>query len=108
MSVFLKLFRKFNKNRPDIQINRDAYFMKTKYTARIRQTKAAKWFQWSDSPRKKTTVKTVKITRVIASWITLSCISENGPPFPWKPMRLAGTWQLYSSSAIPHETRMTI
>ena len=39
--------------------------------------------------------------------ITFSCINEYGPPFPSKPIRFAGTWQQYSSNAIPHENRIT-
>jgi hypothetical protein len=30
-----------------------------------------------------------------------------GPPFPWKPILLAGTVRQYSKKAIPHEKRIT-
>ena len=73
----------------------------------MRQRNASKLFQWSDSPLKNTTVKIVKITRVIHSWSTLSCMRENGPPLPANPMRLAGTRHEYSARAMPHERRMT-
>jgi hypothetical protein len=33
----------------------------------------------------------INTNRVITSCITLSCNSENGPPFPLNPMRFAGT-----------------
>ena len=72
------------------------YFINTKYTAAIRQINAARWFQCKASPLKKMVVNTVKITSVITSWMTFSCINENGPPLPIKPMRLAGIWQEYS------------
>ena len=67
------------------------YLRNTSQTAAMRQAKAAKWFQWSASPRKNTTVKMVNTVKVITSWITLSCISEKAPPLPWKPRRFAGT-----------------
>ena len=73
-----------------------SYFIKTKYTANIRQTKAAKWFQCNDSPLNKTVVKTVKITKVITSCIIFNCIKLKGPPFPLNPKRLAGIWKVYS------------
>lgn len=41
------------------------------------------------------------MVRVITSWITFNCIREKGPPFPSKPIRLAGTWKQYSKNAIP-------
>ena len=69
--------------------------------------KAARWFQCNASPLKNSVVKTVKMMSVMTSWMTLSCISENGPPLPVKPMRLAGIWQEYSKSAMPHDKRMT-
>ena len=50
---------------------------------------------------------TVKTVRLITSWITLSCISEKGPPLMLDPMRLAGTCKQYSKNAIPHENRIT-
>ena len=43
----------------------------------------------------------------MASWITLSCIILNGPPFPENPIRFAGTWAQYSKNASPHENRIT-
>ncbi len=36
----------------------------------------------------------------MTSCITFNCISEKGPPFPWKPILLAGTWKQYSKKAI--------
>ena len=55
---------------------------------------------------KKIVTNTVNTVRDTTSWITLSCMSENGPPLPSKPMRLAGTWHEYSGSASSHESRM--
>lgn len=34
-------------------------------------------------------------------------MSENGPPFPWNPIRFAGTWKQYSKKAIPQLIKMT-
>ena len=48
------------------------YFMNTKYTARIRQTKAAMWFQWKVWPLNTNMVKAVNTVRETTSWITLS------------------------------------
>lgn len=50
------------------------------------------------------TAKTISETH---SWITFNCMSEKGPPSPWKPIRLAGTWQQYSKKAMHHEKTMT-
>ena len=49
-------------------------------------------------------VKTVNDT---ASWMTFNCQMLKGPPFPTKPMRLAGTWQQYSNKAMPQLNRIT-
>ena len=48
----------------------------------------------------------VKMVREITSWITFSSIRLKGPPFPWKPIRLAGTVRQYSKKAMPQEKRM--
>ena len=48
----------------------------------------------------------VKTVNEIHSASILSCISENGPPLIWLPMRLAGIIKLYSKKATPHEVRM--
>lgn len=69
--------------------------------------KATKWFHLSSLPAKKQLAKIVKMTRVITSCRTLSCIRVNGPPLPMKPMRLAGTWNEYSARAMTHEKRIT-
>lgn len=84
-----------------------SYFRKTKKTARTRHTKAARWFQWRDSPLKRRVTTKVKTMRETTSWITFSCIRLNGPPLPLKPRRLAGTWAQYSKNASPQEKRMT-
>ena len=81
--------------------------MKTKKTARIRQANAAKWFHWRGWPLKRKVTTIVKTVNDIASWITFSCMILNGPPFPWKPILLAGTWAQYSKNARPHDRRMT-
>ena len=54
----------------------------------------------------KTTAKTVKTSREMTSWITLSSQIEKGPPSWELPMRLAGTWKQYSNRAIPQLSRM--
>ena len=36
-------------------------------------------------------INSEKTTRETTSWITFRCQSENGPPKPSLPMRLAGT-----------------
>ena len=36
-----------------------------------------------------------------------NCISENGPPFPAKPIRVAGTWAQYSKKAMNQERVIT-
>src|SRR5690606_33178556 len=43
------------------------YFLKIKYTARIRKTKPMRWFIRKLSVRNTSRVKTVKITRLMAS-----------------------------------------
>ena len=77
--------------------------MNTKYTARIRQTKAAIWFQWKVWPLNTSIVKSENMVRETTSWITLSWTRLKGPPLSTKPMRLAGTWKEYSKRAMPHE-----
>ena len=54
--------------------------MNTKYTARIRQTKAAIWFQWKVWPLKTSMVKAVNTVSETTSWMTLSWIRLKGPP----------------------------
>ena len=81
--------------------------MKTKKTAKIRQANAAKWFHWRGCPLKRKVTTIVKTVNDIASWMTFSCMILNGPPFPWKPILLAGTWAQYSKNARPHDRRMT-
>ena len=82
------------------------YLMNTKKTASTIQKKAAMWFHWMGCPLNTKVTMTVKMVREITSWITLSCIRLKGPPFPTKPMRLAGTVRQYSKKAIPQEKRM--
>lgn len=65
--------------------------MKTKYTAAMRQMKAAKWFQCKPSPWKSMLAMTAKTMSDTHSCITLSCTREKGPPFPMNPILLAGT-----------------
>ncbi len=57
------------------------YFRKAKKTARTRQAKAAKWFQWRDCPLKTNRTMMENTVREITSWMTLSCMRLNGPPF---------------------------
>ena len=73
----------------------------------MRQRKAAKWFQWRPSFWNIRCANMAKTTSDTHSWITLSCTKENGPPFPTKPIRFAGTWQQYSKKAISHENAIT-
>lgn len=40
-----------------------------------------KWFHFSVTFLKNTSVKPTNTTSVITSWITFRCSSENGPPF---------------------------
>ena len=47
----------------------------------IRQKKAAKWFHCRDCPLNITVTNTVKTVSDITSWMILSCIRLNGPPF---------------------------
>ena|ERR1035437_7575330 len=85
------------------------YFLKIKYTARIRKIKPIKWFSLNDSCLNIIRVKQTKTINVITSWITLSSTNENGPPFSLKPILLAGTCNMYSKKAIPQLIRtMTI
>gem|GEM_PF-4336402 len=65
-----------------------------------------RWLSRKVSVLKKSTVKTVNTTNVIASWITFNCHRLNGPPLPSKPRRLAGTWKIYSKKAIPQLIRI--
>ena len=80
--------------------------LNTKYTARIRQTKAAKWFHFN-SILKAIIENTVNTESVITSCITLSCIMSNGPPLSRNPKRLAGTCRQYSKKAIAQLKAMT-
>ena len=77
------------------------YFLKIKNTANIKHKKPIKWLSLKVSVLKNIIVKIVKIVRVITSCITLSCKSENGPPFSENPILFAGTWKQYSNNAIP-------
>ena len=79
---------------------------KTKYTAAMRQRPATMWFHFT-CMSKAITEKRINTTKVITSCKILSCISEKGPPFPSKPMRLAGTCKQYSKKAIPHDNAIT-
>ena len=83
------------------------YFINTKYTASIKQTQAAKWFQCSPPVLKTNVEKPTKIINVMTSWITFSCIKVKEPPFPINPILFAGTWNEYSARAITHEKRIT-
>ena len=51
-------------------------------------------------------VNRAKITKVMTSCMTLSWSREKGPPLAWKPMRLAGTWRVYSKNAIPQDNKI--
>lgn len=68
---------------------------------------ARMWFQCRFCPWKSMFIMTANTPRLIHSCMTLSCISENGPPLPTNPIRFAGTWQQYSKRAMPHENAMT-
>ena len=83
------------------------YFLKIKYTARIRNTKPTRWLRVKGWSLKKMSMNTVKMVSERNSWMTLSCQRLNGPPFSMKPMRFAGTMKLYSINAIPQLKRMT-
>ena len=76
-------------------------------TAAMSSKNATKWFQCKHSPLKNSVTKSVNTLSVITSWMIFSCISENGPPLSTNPMRLAGTIKQYSSSAMPHDTKIT-
>ena len=65
------------------------------------QAKAARWFQPNAWFWKATSEKTVNTKSVITSWMIFNCTSVKGPPFPTKPIRLAGTMKEYSKRAIP-------
>lgn len=58
------------------------YFLKTRYTAAIRKTKASIWFHLKVSVLNASVLKRTKTVRVITSCIILSCIREKGPPLP--------------------------
>ena len=83
------------------------YFKKTKKTAIIKQKNAAMWFHWSDSPLNITVTITVKTVSEMTSWMILSCMRLNGPPFSTKPILFAGTCAQYSRKATPQEKRIT-
>ena len=78
-----------------------------KNTAATRHPNATRWFQWKDSPLNINITMTVNTDSEITSWITLSCTSENGPPFILDPILFAGTARQYSKNAIPHDNRIT-
>ena len=48
----------------------------------------------------------VKTVSEMHSWIILSCIRLNGPPFMLEPILLAGTIAEYSSRATPQERKI--
>ena len=73
----------------------------------IRQMNAARWFHCSPCPLNISVTITVNKVRDITSWMTFSCMSENGPPLPLNPILFAGTWAQYSKNATAHENRMT-
>lgn len=52
-------------------------------------------------------MKSVKTERVITSWMIFNCHSEKGPPVSLKPIRLAGTWNMYSKKATPQLIKIT-
>jgi len=76
------------------------YFLKIKYTARIKKQNPIKWFDLRVSFLKKTSVNPIKTVRVITSCMTFSCQRLKGPPFSLNPILLAGTWKAYSKRAI--------
>lgn len=84
------------------------YFLKTKYTARIKNTKATAWFQRKVSVLKNTNAKRVNTVKDITSCITFSWNNEKGPPFPLKPILFAGIWHMYSKRATPQLKSITI
>lgn len=84
----------------------DTQGLKIKYTASIRKRKPISWFNLMVSWKARYE-KIIKTVSVITSCITLSWTNENGPPLPWKPIRLAGTWKQYSNSAIPQLKSIT-
>lgn len=67
-----------------------SYFLKIKYTARIKKQKPIMWlvviFELNTI-----TENAEKITRVMTSCITFSCTKLKGPPFPSNPILFAGT-----------------
>ena len=81
--------------------------MNTKYTARIRNITATKWFHCNDSPLNRKETNTPNTTHDITSCITFNCTNENGPPFMSEPIRFAGIRNAYSSSAT-HQLISTI
>ena len=83
------------------------YFRNTKNTAIIRQMKAARWFHCRPCPLNIKVTITVKTVSDMTSWMTFSCMRENGPPLPLKPILLAGTCAQYSKKATAHENMMT-
>lgn len=59
------------------------------------------WFGRNVSVLKTTKVNTAKTTNVITSCSTFNWIRLNGPPCSLYPILLAGTWNIYSNSAMP-------
>ena len=92
--------------KPHFSMRFDYFPLNTKYTAATSRKNARIWFHLNCSVLKTASVNTVKTLSEITSWITFSCMSDNGPPFPIYPMRLAGTWKQYSASAIPQLIRI--
>src|SRR5262249_3002494 len=72
-----------------------------KYTAPTMNSIETTVFHRGDSPNA-SQAYTMKTARVMHSCDTLSCVSENFSD----PIRLAGTWKMYSASAISQLTRM--
>jgi len=65
-----------------------------------------RWFHFKLCSLKAIKVNTVKTSNVITSCMTFSCTSEKGPPFSLNPIRLAGTWNIYSNRAMDQLIRM--
>lgn len=84
------------------------YFLKIKYTAKIRKTNPMRWLVLNDSFLKTTKVNNEKTTSVTTSCITFSCQIEKGPPFPSNPILLAGTIAMYSKRAIIQLNKITL
>ncbi len=67
------------------------YFLKIKYTAKIRKINPIKWLSRKVSFLNTIKVKKVNTTKVITSCITFNSINEKGPPFSLNHILFAGT-----------------